>query len=274
MSTPLPGPLIAKGRTAEVYAWQEGQILKLFYDWCPSHWMQQEINAGRVMAKKILPVPKLIETLKIGKRQGIVYERVDGPSMLHLSNTKPWRLIGLARQLAELHSQIHTPDGSGFPSLLSSLNAVIRQVENLQPNLKTAVLGLLEKLPDGDALCHFDFHPGQVLLTANGPVVIDWMTACQGNPLADVARTALIFRVAQVPGAGWTTQVIVNLWRGLFQRTYLSRYIELHPGVTREMITTWMIPVAAGRMREGIPGEQEALLRFIKSQIALYAAQE
>jgi aminoglycoside phosphotransferase (APT) family kinase protein len=207
--------------------------------------------------------------LKIGERQGIVYERVDGPSMLRLSNTKPWRLMRLARQLAELHTQIHMQDGSGFPSLRSSLNAVIQQVENLAPNLKTAVLGLLEKLPDGAALCHFDFHPGQVLLTAKGPIVIDWMTACQGNPLADVARTALIFKVAQVPGAGWATQVIVNLWRGLFQRTYLSRYLELNPGVTREAITTWMIPVAAGRLKEGIPGEEEALLKFIQSQMPM-----
>ncbi len=267
MSTSSLGPILARGRTAEVYAWQENQILKLFYDWCPSHWMEQEINVGRVMASKGLPAPKMIDALKIGERQGIIYERVDGPSMLKLSNTKPWLLIRLARQLADLHTQIHKQDGAGFPSLRSSLNAVIQQVENLPPDLKKAALGLLEKLPDDKALCHFDFHPGQVLITAKGPVVIDWMTACQGNPLADVARTMLIFMVAQVPGAGLTTQIIVNLWRGLFRRTYLAHYLELHPGVTEEDIFTWMIPVAAGRLREGIPGEQEPLLKFIKSSL-------
>jgi len=31
MSTPIPGPLIARGRTAEVYAWQDKQVLKLFH---------------------------------------------------------------------------------------------------------------------------------------------------------------------------------------------------------------------------------------------------
>lgn len=232
MSTPIPGPLIARGRTAEVYAWQENQILKLFYDWCPPHWMEQEIYVGHVMETKALPAPKLIDALKIGNRQGIIYERVDGPSMLKLSNTKPWLLFRLARQLADLQTQIHTLDGTGFPSLRSSLNTVIQQTENLPPDLKTGVLQLLHKLPDDAALCHFDFHPGQVLITRKGPVIIDWMTACQGHPLADVARTSIILMFSQVPGAGWATQVIVNLWRGLFHRTYITRYLELHPGIT------------------------------------------
>ena len=44
---------------------------------------------------------------------------------------------------------------------------------------------------DGDKLCHGDFHPGNVLLTEKGAVVIDWMTASICNPWADMARTDL-----------------------------------------------------------------------------------
>jgi thiamine kinase-like enzyme len=270
MSTPIPGPLIARSRTAEVFAWQDGQVLKLFYDWCPHQWADQEINIGRAMAAKDLPTPKLIDHIKIGERQGIIYERVDGPSMLTLSNTKPWLLISLARQLADLHTQIHRQDGAGFPSLQTSLNSVIQQVENIPPDQKAAVLWLLEPLPHADSLCHFDFHPGQVLITNKGPVIIDWMTACQGYPLADVARTALIFMVAQMPGANWMTQAIVNLWRGLFRKTYITRYLELNLNVTSEEITVWMVPVAAGRLKEAIPGEQEQLLKFIRSRLKQY----
>jgi hypothetical protein len=60
-------------------------------------------------------------------------------------------------------------------------------------------------------------------------------------------------------------RMIVNLWRGLFYRTYMARYLELHPGVTRDEIATWMDPVAAGRLKEAIPGEQEPLLKLIKA---------
>lgn len=267
MRTPSLGPLIAKGRTAEVYAWQENLILKLYYAWCPPHLAQQEIDVGRVIATMPLPTPKLIDALKIEERQGIIYERVDGPSLLTLSGTKPWLLFHLARQLAELHTQIHKQDGSGFASLRSSLYATIQQVEDLPSGLKTDVLRLLEKLPDGSALCHFDFHPDQVLSTAKGPVIIDWMTACQGHPLADVARTSILLMIGQVPYAGWVMRALVNLWRGLFYRTYVARYLELHPGVTQDEVTTWMIPVAAGRLKEGIHGEQKPLLSFIQSHL-------
>ena len=32
MTSGVRGPLIAKGRTAEVYAWQGNKVLKLFFD--------------------------------------------------------------------------------------------------------------------------------------------------------------------------------------------------------------------------------------------------
>jgi hypothetical protein len=267
MNRTLSGPLIAKGRTAEVYAWQDNQVLKLFYDWCPPNWVQNEINIGQMMVTKALPTPKLIDTVNIESRQGIIYERVKGPTMLELCSTKPWLLFRLARQLAELHTQIHTQDGAGLSSLRSSLYATIQQVNVLPAELKSGVLHLLDKLPDGNALCHFDFHPGQVIVTARGPVILDWMTAYQGYPQADTARTSIILTLSQVPGAGLATRVITNLWRGLFHRTYIARYLELHPDVTRDEITTWMIPVAAGRIKEGIPAEQEALIGFIRAHL-------
>jgi aminoglycoside phosphotransferase (APT) family kinase protein len=245
--------LIARGRTAEVFAWQEGQILKLFYDWCPAHWVRQEVEVSRAMAATTLPVPRLIETLEISGRKGVVFERVDGPSLLELSTSKPWLLFPLARQLAELHTQIHSQTGTGFPSLRTSLKSEIQQMEKISPELKTGVLNLLEELPDGTALCHFDFHPGQVLISGKGPVVIDWSTACQGNPLADVARTSLILTVAQAPGAGRMTRTIINQWRSLFESAYLKRYLELNPDLSREAIFTWRIPVAAARLKESIP---------------------
>jgi aminoglycoside phosphotransferase (APT) family kinase protein len=168
--------------------------------------------------------------------------------------------------MAEIHSQIHQQDGTGLPSLHASLKTTIEQVKILPPDLKTGVLRLLDKLPGGNALCHFDFHPGQVILTAKGPVIIDWMTAHQGHPLTDVARTSIILKVGQVPGAGPAIRVVTYFWRRLFYRAYIARYLELHSGLTLDEITTWMIPVAAGRLKEAIPGEQNQLLAFIKAQ--------
>jgi aminoglycoside phosphotransferase (APT) family kinase protein len=268
MNTLPLGPLLARGRTAEVYAWQNNQIIKLFYEWCPLNWVQHEAEISRAISTMTLPTPRLVDVLEIRGRQGIVYERVEGPSMLRLSSTKPWLLFRMARQLAELHSEIHRQKGNDFPPLRSSLRTTIRDVETLPSDLKTDVLRLLEELPDGSALCHLDFHPDQVLITPKGPVVIDWMTAHQGSPLADVARTSIMLMFGHVPYAGRVMRAVTNLWRQLFYPSYLARYLELHPGASRDEIRTWMVPVAAARLKEQIPGEQQQLLHFIQSSLS------
>ncbi len=33
---------------------------------------------------------------------------------------------------------------------------------------------MLNALPDGDFLCHGDFHPDNVMMTSGDPVLIDW----------------------------------------------------------------------------------------------------
>ncbi|TMA37195.1 MAG: aminoglycoside phosphotransferase family protein, partial [Deltaproteobacteria bacterium] len=44
---------------------------------------------------------------------------------------------------------------------------------------------MLETLPDGDQLCHGDMHPGNIMLSRRGPMVIDWTNARRGHPAAD-----------------------------------------------------------------------------------------
>ena len=48
---------------------------------------------------------------------------------------------------------------------------------------------MIDKLADGDTLCHGDFHPGNILLSGDGAFIIDFMNVCCGNYLYDVART-------------------------------------------------------------------------------------
>ena len=62
-------------------------------------------------------------------------------------------------------------------------------------------------------------------------------------------------------------RMLINIWRGIFYRTYINRYLELHPNVSKKEIVNWMVPVAAGRLAEAVPGEREPIIRFIKSHL-------
>ncbi len=66
-------------------------------------------------------------------------------------------------------------------------------------HVRQSVLTLLQTLPDTNQLCHNDFHPANILMDDQGPVIIDWMDAARADPLADVARTLILVQFAGLP---------------------------------------------------------------------------
>ncbi len=149
--------------------------------------------------------------------------------MLSLLPTKPWLLFGMARQFAELHSAIHDQTVPSLPPLRPYLQASIVKAEGLPAQITEQLLNLLAGRPDGEALCHFDFHPDQVVLARAGPMILDWMTAFRGDPLADVARTTVLIRFGQAPHANWMMRSLINAVRSAFYARYLRRYLQLRP---------------------------------------------
>jgi aminoglycoside phosphotransferase (APT) family kinase protein len=271
MSLPEQNSIIARGRTADVYAWQDHQILKLLYDWCPLEMAEEEARIAQIVSATSIPTPKFIGRTSIDGRQGLIYERVEGSEMLEQLSRRPWQLASLARQMAELHAAIHHQSGDGFLPLRPSVRATIERVDGLPPKVKTGALAALDRLPDGGALCHFDFHPGQIMTTNRGLVMLDWMTAKQGDPAGDVARTWVLFKFAEIAGAGPLTRLVIQGVRGMFFKRYLARYLDLQPQVGLQTIQAWMIPVAAARLAENIPGERPLILAYLERLLSAQA---
>jgi hypothetical protein len=260
--------VVARGRTAEILAWQNGQVLKLFYDWMSAAGVEREARAARLVSAADVHTPKLLGEVTLDGRRGLIYERVAGVSLLSLLGTRPWGCVGYARQFAELQVAIHRQRADGLPSLKASLEHTIRGLDGLPADLLADALDRLAGLPDDDALCHMDFHPDQVMVTTAGQVVIDWMTACAGAPAADLARTTLLIRFGPVLDANWLMQLLANLLRGIFYRTYQRRYFELNPAVTTAEIAAWLPVVALARLAEDIPGEKDRLLAVVQKDFS------
>ena len=206
--------VIARGRTAEVLAWQDQQVLKLFYAGVSANSIEREARAARLVSAANFPTPKLLGDLKLDGRHGLVYQRIAGNSLMKLLGTRPWLCVRYARQFAELHTAIHCQRGSGLPPVKAGIEYTIRHLEGLPPGLLETALDRLARLPDGETLCHFDYHPDQVMVTEKGQVVLDWMTAYAGQPAADVARTTVLLRFGPVLGASWPMRLLVNLLAG------------------------------------------------------------
>ena len=253
---------IALGRTAEVYDWQEGAILKLYHEWCPSHWAENEAKVARVVVAAGIPTPAAIDIVEVNGRRGVIYKRVTGISMLQDMNARPWMGFRHARSLAELHVKINGLSVPGLRAYKDNLAAVIRRAPHLGDDLRASMLDLLPALPNGDRLCHGDFHPGNVMLTGEGPVVIDWMTACTGSPWADFTRTSLLMLIG-AQAAPDQVHPLVRLVIKLFYRIYARRYLELLPDPQNER-NTWIPVIAAARLDERIKPETQALVEMAK----------
>ncbi len=258
------GPPIAAGRTAEVYPWGEGRILKLFREWCPAHWIDYEVRIARAVCESGAPAPAVFGITEVDGRRGVVYSRVDGQTMSVEMRGRPGLADELAREFAAVHASIHARLGTGLPSLRERLEVKIRDAGPLPLDMRDRALAALVRLPDEERLCHGDFHPENIVMTEDGPVVIDWVDAARGNPLADVARTRLLALIA-----GWPIDAEERSWRARLWSGYIRRYLELRPG-SREVVQQWLLPVAAARMEEEVPGERGPLLRLIRRLV--YAA--
>jgi aminoglycoside phosphotransferase (APT) family kinase protein len=258
---------LAAGRTAEVYDWGEARVLKLFLPWCGKGWAREEAEVVAAIRALGLPVPAVYELVEVDGRSGIVYERVEGRSQLETALSRPWRLRSIAQQFAEIHARMHGLAGDGLRPLRPAVARAVSSAPARPAELRERLLRALDGLPDGESLCHLDFHPDQVILSARGPVVIDWLTARAGDPLADVARTIVMLTVGHVPTGGPLRRGAVSLWRRSFRRSYLARYRSLRPGMDPERLRLWLSLMAAARLEERIEGEEQALLGLAQDSL-------
>jgi aminoglycoside phosphotransferase (APT) family kinase protein len=266
--------LVGEGRTAEILAWDEGRVLRLFRTGASRAYALRELHTSRAINEVGVPSPSVYpaETedglVEVDDRIGFVMERVDGPTMLRMLSTRPWKLIRFARVCARLHRTVHAASASNLPSQRERLHHVIERIAEdagVGTDIAAQVHTVVDALPDGNVVCHGDFHPDNILMSSQGPVIIDWGPATSGNPAADVAWTVYLFRHGGTPpGMSLWQKLVLNGFRRLFLFVYLREYLK-NASISRGDVERWGPPIAALRLADGIPEERDVLLQTIRS---------
>ena len=263
---------IATGYTADIIEWDEKCVIKLFKDWTNPHLAEREFQNMQIAHAAGLKVPYAREVIEVKSRQGIVFERLDGITQdLHMQ-TKPFEIAASLRLFGQLHADMHAIDlKTAMPiSQTERLLSNIQQAAELSQELKKAVLTALESMPTGNRICHMDFHPRNIILTENGPFIIDWETAVKGNPLADVAATSIIIWGGDTTNRPRSLKRTIEKGIGyLLNRSYLKHYAKIN-ALDQDQYLAWLPIVAASRLNDGHLNLQKWLLSVVETGIRNY----
>ncbi|MGI9644380.1 MAG: phosphotransferase [Ilumatobacteraceae bacterium] len=162
MSDP-PGRLLASGRAAEIYDLGDGTVLRRYRS--PGADTAQEAEVMRYVAGRGYPVPEVLSA----DGPDLVMPYIEGPTMFDEVRRRPATLLTHARRLAKLQQQL----------------AEIAAPEWLMAPGWTPD-------PTGDSVLHLDLHPMNVMMSPDGPVVIDWTNAAAGPPGFDASVTYVV----------------------------------------------------------------------------------
>ena len=194
----VPGKLIGTGRNADVYDIGNGRVLRRYRDGRPQQWVAREAEVMAHARAHDVPVPEVFDVAGAD----IIMARAAGPTMMDALARRPWTIRAQARLLARLHALVHT-----VPAL-----------DWLRAPFSDRSGG--DAAPPGEVLLHHDLHPKNVILTADGPQIIDWEGASRGPAVADVAMTWVIIAFSEVP-APPVEAVALRAVRALFTRSFL-----------------------------------------------------
>ena len=241
--------LIARGRKSEIYDLGPpaggGKVMKLYEMGFPKKAVEREFRNTKVVHEGTeLSIPKPYEIVTKRGRYGIVFEKIEGISYMDIFQKMPWWYFTEAGKLAEIHRKIHRFEVKGLQSQYESFEKLIKNSLRLSENEKVLLVSILKRT-NRPMLCHGDFHHGNLMITPLGGVFIfDWMDAFIGDPILDIALTAVNAAVSDAPvHVPW---VYRQLYTWVKHWTAVDKLVlKQHKGINRQKLTEALV-LAAG----------------------------
>ena len=240
------GRRLGSGTVAEVFEWGD-RVIKLYRLPEAKAAAFREAAIQAAVEKTGLPVPAVWGVRQVSGRWGVVFDRVRGPSFAERMREDPGAIPVYLERLARLHLRIHSHRAPELASLTARLASGIATTPLIDERKKAGLLDGLAAMPDGDRLCHGDFHPMNILGDLQQPVVIDWPDARRGDPAADVCRSWMLLKLHAEEVA----------------EPYLDAYCRVG-NLPREAIFGWLPYIAAARLVEKVPGETDRLFAILQ----------
>ena len=208
--------------------------------------LNEALNQARVEDIGI-NVPKVIEVKMVDGKWAIVSEFIEGKTLAQLMQENPEKKDQYLDMFIDLQMQVHAAKCPMLGKLKDKMNRKISAAD-LDATTRYELHTRLESMPKHSKVCHGDFNPSNIIVTADGtPYILDWSHVTQGNASADVARTYLLFTLA---GEEQLAKDYLNLF-------------SKKSDTAKQYIQKWLPIVAASQSVKGKPEERDFLLSWV-----------
>jgi uncharacterized protein (TIGR02172 family) len=258
--------LIGAGRTSEVYEYGDDCILKLFTDEIRLDSVKKEYDFSKFAYENGLPTPEPKEIIHEKDRIGIIYEKINGEPLLKIAMGNLFAVKKIFSKMVRLQYEINSIEcNNGVYTFKKDLERAIKANKFISESEKKAVKEYINKLPDGNKVCHGDFHPENILFSNGKYYIIDWMTGMRGPPAADAARTEMIIKNAEIPGkAVFFIRIFLRIVQSKMAKMYVKEYCGIS-GMKKDELDIWKLPLYIARLNEkNSKTEEKRLMKIIR----------
>jgi Ser/Thr protein kinase RdoA (MazF antagonist) len=174
--------------------------------------------------------------------------RIQGRDFGRIGRDHPEAKPQCMKLMVSLHIAVHRHSAPRLPSLKAWLVKEIRKAGAVDATFPTgALLQRLAEMPEGDRLCHGDFHFSNVIGEPGNASIIDWPSAMRGHPAADVWQSWLLMQ--RPPGEQDAM-------------AYVKAYAS-ESSLTVKDIVDWQAIVAGARLADNVPCEVVRLKEIV-----------
>lgn len=233
---------IAKREKKTVY--RDGdKCIKVFdSDYSKADILNEALNGARI-EETGLNVPKILAVENIDGKWAIVFEYIEGKTLAEIMKEDSEKADEYLEKFVDIQMDIHSRKSPMLNKLKDKMNKKI-SATSYDATTRYELHTRLEGMPKHNKVCHGDFNPSNIIITADGtPYIIDWSHATQGNASEDVARSYLLFCLGG-------------------DKETADKYLDLFckkSDTAKQYIQKWLPIVAAAQSVKGKEDEKEFL---------------
>ena len=225
------------------------KCIKVFNsDYSKADVLNEALNQARV-EETGLNIPKIREITMIDGKWTIITDYIEGKTLAEIMIEDPENFDKHLERFVDIQLEIQSKSCPMLRMLKDKMNKKICETD-FDATTRYDLHMRLEAMPKHVKLCHGDFNPSNVIITADGtPYILDWAHATQGNASADIARTYLLFSLAG-------------------EREIADKYLSLFcakTGTAETYVRKWLPIVAASQSVKGIEREREFLRGWVNT---------